>query len=162
MAIPSRDQIDEYIATVEEYVQSSFTSVVPDIPAISEHIHNLWYEITRFGPPELPDIPFPSLGTYELPPPPPPPPPPPVPTAWYEDLADWATQNRRLVGAACVVAVGAGLLAGYSSSKYLRSHVKAKAAKRTVGSGTSQRTLVVGELPSSLPEISNQCLMDVT
>lgn len=141
MSIPSRDQIDGYITSVEELVVSSY-EFVTDIDAINDSVHRLWMHVSRFGPPEMPDIRLPSLGRYEVPAPPPPPPPPPA-TAWYEGVADWASRNKALVGTVCVGAVGAGLLAGYSASTYTKARAKLRRA-RTVGSSGSTRRLVVG------------------
>lgn len=146
MAMPTREQLDEYVNQVEMYVASSFASVTPDIPAISDAIHRLWLDLSRFGPPELPELRIPGLGAFEMPAPPPPPPPPPVPRSWIGDVGDWAGRNRRLVGGICVCALGAGLLAGYSASRYAHKR-RIRLAKSTTGSAGAAnfRKLVVGE-----------------
>lgn len=151
--------MDGYMNSVEELIVSSY-AFVTDVDAINNSVQRLWMHVSRFGPPEMPDIRLPGLGRFEVPAPIPPPPPPPPATAWYEDVADWAGRNKGLVGAMCVGAVGAGLLAGYSASSYAKAHAKIRRTQKTVGSGNATRRLVVGTsiifynaLPS--PGVSN-------
>lgn len=142
--MPSTDWVDEYIASVEEYVVSSFT-FVSDIDAINDSVNRLWGHVSRFGPPEMPDLGLRSLGRFEVPPPPPPPPLPLASPRWYEEIANWASRNKVLVGTACVGAAGAGLLAGYSASAYTRARARTRHAQKTIGSSLSTRRLLVGE-----------------
>ncbi|KAI5124295.1 hypothetical protein M0805_008903 [Coniferiporia weirii] len=157
MSVPSREQIDEYISSVEEYVVSSF-AYVSDIHAINDSVNRLWMHVSRFGPPEMPVLNLPGLGRFDVPPPPPLPPPPPIQTSWCEGVGAWAGRNKALVGAVCVGAVGAGLLAGYSASAYAKTRARSRRAQRTVGSGTSSRRLIVvvlgGDTPLGRPLIS--------
>ncbi|KAH8117187.1 hypothetical protein DFH11DRAFT_1573658 [Phellopilus nigrolimitatus] len=149
MSMPSKDQIDEYIASVEDYVVSSF-AFVSDVQALNDSVHRLWMHVSRFGPPEMPDIHLPGLGSFPVPSPPPPPPPP-APTSWCGDVAHWAGRNKVLVGTMCVGAVGAGLLAGYSASKYASARANYRRAQRTVGSSASTRRLLVVVLGGDTP-----------
>ena len=142
MPAPSRDQIDGYISSVEEYVSSTY-AFVTDVNAVQESVHSLWRHASRFGPPEMPEINLPSLGFYEVPAPPPPPPPT-MSNSWLGDVARWAGRNKTLVGVMCIGAVGAGLLAGYSTSSIARASAKTKRIQKTVGLGSSTRRLVVG------------------
>lgn len=150
MSIPSREQIEEYVVAVEEYVSSSFQSVAPDIPAISDAIHRLWVDLSRFGPPEMPDIAFPGLGGFEVPTPPPPPPPPPMPqNTWCEDVANWASRHR-LAMSACVL--GLTFATAYGATVFAQNRSRAKMVTKTIGTGPHARRLVVGETAiSSLP-----------
>ncbi|KAL5529343.1 hypothetical protein ACEPAG_5328 [Sanghuangporus baumii] len=157
MSVPTREQFDNYIASVEELIVSSY-DFVTDLDAINDSVQRLWMHVSRFGPPEMPDIRLPSLGRFEVPAPPPPPPPPPPTSAWYEDLTDWASRNKRLIGAMCVGAVGAGLLAGYSASTYARARARLRRTEKTIGSSPATSRLVVvvlgGDLPLGPPLIS--------
>ncbi|EJD05697.1 uncharacterized protein FOMMEDRAFT_139062 [Fomitiporia mediterranea MF3/22] len=150
MSVPSRDQIDGYISSVEELVVSSY-AFITDVDAINDSVQRLWMHVSRFGPPEMPDIRLPSLGRFEVPAPLPPPPPLPPTTTWYEDVADWASRNKILVGTMCVGAVGAGLLAGYSASSYARARARARRTQKTIGTSTNNRRLVVVVLGGDAP-----------
>ena len=145
MSIPTREQFDNYVTSVEELIVSSY-EFVTDLDAINDSVHRLWMHVSRFGPPEMPDIRLPTLGRYEIPAPPPPPPPPPCAPVWYEDMTDWASRNKSLIGAMCVGALGAGLLAGYSASTYAKARARLRRTEKTIGSGGGTRRLVVGEL----------------
>lgn len=143
MSVPSREQFDNYISSVEELIVSSY-EFVTDVDAINDSVHRLWMHVSRFGPPEMPDIRLPSLGRYEVPAPPPPPPPPPAVRVWYDDVTDWASRNKALVGVVCIGAVGAGLLAGYSASSYTKARARLRRTQKTIGSSPVTRRLVVG------------------
>lgn len=123
---------------------SSF-AFVSDINAINDSVNRLWGHVSRFGPPEMPDLGLRGLGRFEVPPPPPPPPLPPASPRWHEEVADWASRNRVLVGTLCVGAVGAGLLAGYSASAYTKARTRTRHAQKTIGSNLSSRRLLVGK-----------------
>ncbi len=155
MSIPTREQIEDYVYAVEQYVSSSFVSVAPDIPAITDAIHRLWLDVSRFGPPELPDIHLPGLGSFEVPLALPPPPPPPQLT-WVERAVDWAGRHRKVMGA-CIV--GASFAVGYSATVAVQRRNKAKLASRTVGSNPNARRLVVGE---SIPESGSSLYASLT
>ena len=145
IAMPTREQIDAYIASVEDYVYQSY-EFVTNIDAMNDSVQRLWMHVTRFGPPEMPDIRLPSLGLFEVPAPAPRlPPPPPPPTAWYEDAAHWMNRNKALTGALCASAVGAGLLVGYRVSR--KAHAKSRRLHnhRTIGVNSSTRRLLVGK-----------------
>lgn len=141
MSIPTREQIEEYVYAVEQYVSSSFVSVAPDIPAITDAVHRLWLDVSRFGPPELPEIRLPGLGSFEVPFSPPPPPPPPQLT-WVERAVDWAGRHRKVMG---VCIIGASFAVGYSATVAVQRRSKARMASRTVGFNPNARRLVVGE-----------------
>ena len=147
MQPPTREQIDEYIAGIEAYVSTSFASVAPDIHGINDAINQLWREVTRFGPPEMPDLRLPGLGRFEVPAPPPPPPPPPVPTppaGFCASVVKLAGKNKKVAGVLCVGALGAGLLAGYSALTYVKG--RAQGARRAVGASAATRRGIVGML----------------
>lgn len=141
--MPSRDQIDAYISSVEDYVYQSY-EFVTNVDNLNDSVQRLWMHVTRFGPPEMPDIRLPGLGRFEIPAPSPPPPPPP-PKAWYEGAADWAGRNKMLTGALCASAVGAGLFVGYGILNRSKLQARARRLHKNVGSNTSTRRLLVGE-----------------
>ncbi|KAK7034022.1 hypothetical protein VNI00_012453 [Paramarasmius palmivorus] len=92
------DKLESYLESLEELLSTSL-----EVPgSIRESVHQLWIDITRYGPPQLPQLPV--LGDFEVPPPPPPPPP---PSSSLNFNLNWK------VGAG-VVGVGAGLLVGYT------------------------------------------------
>ncbi|EEB99117.1 hypothetical protein MPER_01261 [Moniliophthora perniciosa FA553] len=67
------DKLESYLESLEEVLSTSL-----EVPgAIKESVHQLWIDITRYGPPQLqmPSLPN-VLGDFEVPPPPPPPSPP--------------------------------------------------------------------------------------
>ena len=117
------EQIESYFISVEEFLSSSLTSVAPDLPHLHEIANRIWADITRFGPPSLPQLP--GLGSFEVPPSPPLPPP--TPPTWSESLGDWASEHKLAIAGASVGLVGAGILAGYSTVRYRRNAaIKAK------------------------------------
>lgn len=141
--MPSTEWVDEYIASVEEYVVSSFT-FVSDVNAIHDSVNRLWGQVSRFGPPEMPDLNLRGLGRFEVPPPPPPPLLPLASPTWYEEIGHWASRNKVLVGSVCIGAAGAGLLAGYSVSSYRKARMRTRNAQKVLGSSLSNRRLLVG------------------
>lgn len=131
------EQVESYFISVEEFLSSSLTSVAPDLPHLHEIANRIWADITRFGPPSLPQLP--GLGSFEVPPSPPPPPP--TPPTWSEGLGEWASEHKLAIAGGSVV-VGAGLVAGYGVLKYKRDvamHAKRKDASK-------ERREVVGAL----------------
>ncbi|KAF8511118.1 hypothetical protein BU17DRAFT_97463 [Hysterangium stoloniferum] len=116
------EQIESYFASLEVYLSSSFAGVAPDLPHVREIVNRIWADITRFGPPSIPQLP--GLGTFEIPPPPPPPTP--VPPPWSDSLMDWMGKHKLIAVSAGVGVVGAGLLTGYSVARYRRYCARAK------------------------------------
>lgn len=141
--MPSRDQIDEYIASIETYIATSFASVAPDIQGINDSINQLWRDVTRFGHPEMPDLHLPrALGMFDVPAPPPPPPPPAPPAGLCASTLAFVSRNRKMAGVVCVGAIGAGLLVGYSASAFIQA--RARRARGAVGTSSATRRLIVG------------------
>ncbi len=152
--IPTVEQIEDYLESLEELFYSSLSASTPDLPNVREAINRLWEDVSRFGPqalPPLPDIKIPGLGPFEVPPPPPPPPPPKAP---LEMLADWAESRRWTIAAVGLGAIGIGVLAGVG-----KFHLKRKAGLRKLkASATQERRQVVGMLtsPSTVGQITDR------
>ena len=149
MSFPSKDKIEEYVKSVEEFVSSSVTSIADDVAGLPSVIQRFWHDISRFGPPELPalsDLRIPTLESIRLPPPLPPPPPPP-PESWFSKPMDWVYRNKKLVGVFGVTAVSVGLAAyfGWAAISGNRKHLKS--------SSSMPRNRVIGELSSHCPYI---------
>lgn len=138
----SVEQIEAYISSLEEFLSSSLTSVAPDLPHLNEIAHRIWADITRFGPPSLPQLP--GLGSFEVPPSAPLPPPPPPPT-WAESLSWWAADHKWTAAGAGIGVVGASLLAGYGVVRYKRNSA-ANAKREKLG---KERREVVGKSSSA-------------
>ncbi|KAH9950300.1 hypothetical protein B0H21DRAFT_889176 [Amylocystis lapponica] len=151
--VPTIEQLEEYLDTLEDYVFSSLQAATPDLPHVSDAIHRLWEDVSRFGPqsmPSLPDIHIPSLGTFEVPPPPPPPPP---PKSFWEHSADWAAEHPWTTAGIGVSVVGAGLLVGYGSA-YINASIKSSRLRSAGGTERRQAVVVLGgDTPSGLPLI---------
>jgi hypothetical protein len=112
--VPTIDELERYFESVEYFVSESLAAVSPDLPNIREAVNRLWVDISRFGPPSfpsLPDIHVPGLGAFEIPPPPPPPP----PKSFINKAGDWIIQHPWITSGMVISALGAGLLAGYST-----------------------------------------------
>ena len=139
--MPSLDNVEEYIASVEEYFFSSVTAVSRGFPDIHEVMNQLWVDISRYGPgmPAFPDVHIPTLGDFQVPPPPPPPPP--MPTL-LEQSAAWVGRHPWKTSGIVVGAVGAGLLVGYRNFWFKRRHVYAASIKT---SSSVERRQIVGE-----------------
>lgn len=151
--MPARDQIDEYIASIETYISSSFASVAPDIQGINDAINQLWRDVTRFGHPEMPDLHLPrALGMFDVPAPPPPPPPPAPPAGLCESTLTFVSRNRKMAGVVCVGAIGAGLLVGYSASAFIQA--RTRRVRGAVGTSSATRRLIVGMSLYSLPLVA--------
>lgn len=138
--IPTVEQIEGYLESVEELFYTSLSASTPDLPNVREVINRLWEDVSRFGPQALPplsDIKIPGLGPFEVPPPPPPPPPPKSP---FEMLTDWAGGHRWTIAAVGIGIVGVGVAAGFG-----RLHYKSRVGMRKVkASGNQERRQVVG------------------
>lgn len=135
--VPTLEQIEDYLESLEELIFSSLSAATPDMPRVSEAIQRLWEDVLRFGPQSLPslnDIHLPGLGTFEVPPPPPPPPPP--KTLW-EKSADWVAEHPWRTAGIGIGIVGAGLLVGYGSIQW-RNSVKARKLRATSSTDRKQ------------------------
>ncbi|OCH85708.1 hypothetical protein OBBRIDRAFT_762634, partial [Obba rivulosa] len=151
--VPTLEQIEDYLESLEELIFSSLSAATPDMPRVSEAIQRLWEDVLRFGPQSLPslnDIHLPGLGTFEVPPPPPPPPPP--KTLW-EKSADWVAEHPWRTAGIGIGIVGAGLLVGYGSIQW-RNSVKARKLRATSSTERKQVIIILGgDVPSGLPLI---------
>ena len=141
--MPSLDNVDEYIASVEEYFFSSVSAVSRGFPSVHEAVNQLWVDISRYGPgmPAFPDVHIPTLGDFQVPPPSPPPPP--LPTSFVEQSTAWIERHPWKTSGIVVGALGAGLLVGYRGFWFKRRHVYATGNKT---SSSVERRQIVGEL----------------
>ncbi|KAF9527049.1 hypothetical protein CPB83DRAFT_857058 [Crepidotus variabilis] len=151
--MPSLDNVEEYLRSVEEYVYSSLTAVTYSLPDVHEVANKLWVDIARYGPglPSLPDVNMGSLGPFQVPPPPPPSPPP-LSSTWIEISNRWIQMHPWKVSGLTVGAVGVGLYVGYGRSlSKRRSRFKAQKSHRP----DSRQVVVVlgGDTPHALPVI---------
>ncbi|EMD37938.1 hypothetical protein CERSUDRAFT_113080 [Gelatoporia subvermispora B] len=151
--VPTIEQIEDYLQSLEELIYSSLSAATPDMPRVSEAIQRLWEDVLRFGPQSLPslnDIHIPGLGTFEVPPPPPPPPP---PRTFWDKSADWVAEHPWRTAGIGIGIVGASLLVGYGSIKFVNS-TRAKKVKLTSSGETKQVIIVLGgDVASGLPLI---------
>ena len=140
--MPSLDNVEEYIAFVEEYFFSSVTAVSRGFPDVHEAMNQLWIDISRYGPgmPAFPEVHIPTLGDFQVPPPPPPPPR--MPTSLIEQSTAWIGRHPWKTSSIIVGAVGAGLLVGYRDFWSRRRHVYATSIKT---SSSVERRQIVGE-----------------
>ncbi|ESK85150.1 hypothetical protein Moror_3582 [Moniliophthora roreri MCA 2997] len=125
------DKLESYLESLEEVLSTSL-----EIPgSIKESVHQLWIDITRYGPPQLqmPSLPG-VLGDFEVPPPPPPPPP---PTTLQRLHWEWNWK----VGAG-VAGVGTGLLVGYTL--YTRPRRPKTQAQQKQSSNLKQVVIILG------------------
>ena len=114
--IPTREEIEAYIDSVEEYVFASFAAATPDLPNIRNTIYRFWEDVSRYGPSGLPsihDIKVPVLKDFQIPPPPPVVP----PKSTLESSVDWMANHPWKASSIAVGVVGVGLLVGYSASR---------------------------------------------
>ncbi|KAI0934619.1 hypothetical protein AcV5_006402 [Taiwanofungus camphoratus] len=149
--VPTIEQIEEYLESIEEIVIASLNAATPDLPRVSEAIRRLWEDVSRFGPQSLslPDIQFPGLGAFEVPPPPPPPPP---PRSLWAQAADWVSEHP-WTAAGISVGVGAGLLVGYRSF-HLKHNARSRRVRATASMERRQVVVVLGgDMSSGLPLI---------
>ncbi|KAG2147223.1 hypothetical protein BD769DRAFT_1597094 [Suillus cothurnatus] len=151
--VPSIDEVEEYFQSLERFLTNSVAAASPGLPNIREAVHRLWVDISRFGPPgfsSFPDIHVPGLGAFEVPPPPPPPPP---PRTLVEKAGDWIVENPWMSSSIVVTALGAGLLAGYTTFRITHTH-KRRVRSTTVTPEKRQVVVVLGgDHPLGLPLI---------
>ena len=140
--MPSLDNVEEYLASMEEYLYSSVTAVTHSLPDVHEVVNQLWIDISRYGPgmPAFPEVHIPTLGDFQVPPPPPPPPP--VSSSWVGNSASWVGRHPWKASGVLVGVLGAGLLVGYRDvfkrrTKHLYTTHKARS--------TTDRRQIVGE-----------------
>ena len=139
LVLPTIDQIDAYLDSVEQIVVTSLSAATPDLGQVSEAINRLWQDVLRHSPQAVPAS-LKGLGAFEIPPPPPPPPP---PKGLWENTADWVADHPWTVAGLGIGVVGAGLLVGYASPRF---HRRARVgARRHVASTSAERRQVIGE-----------------
>lgn len=109
--MPSMDNVEDYLRSVEEYFYSSLLAVTYSLPDVHEVVNQLWVDISRYGP-DLPNVHIPSIGSFQIPPPPPPPPPAP-PSSWLSRSVEWVDHHPWKTTGVVAGVVGAGLLVGY-------------------------------------------------
>ncbi|KAH9483940.1 hypothetical protein JR316_0003418 [Psilocybe cubensis] len=154
--MPSFDNVEEYLASVEEYFHSSLTAVTHSLPDVHEVVNQLWIDISRYGPgmPGFPEVTIPSLGDFQVPPPPPPQPT--VPSNWVSQSTDWIGRHPWKASGIVFGVVGAGLLVGYRDTLLRRQNQKAFHVAKKAQSSTERRQIVVvlgGDTPYALPLI---------
>lgn len=139
----SRDKIEEYLQSVEEYFFASVSSITHSLPDVHDVANKMWIDISRYGPglPAFPEVHLPSLGDFQVPPPPPPAPEP-LPSSAIHTLAKWTQDHPRKAAGVVVGVLGTGLLVGYRmASSKPRPRVAAHKASSTQ---SSERRQVVG------------------
>ena len=145
LLLPTIEQIEDYLESVEELVVSSLSAATPDLGQVSEAIHRLWQDVLRHSPQAVPAT-LKGLGAFEVPPPPPPPPP---PKSFWENTADWVADHPWTTAGIGVGVVGAGLLVGYASP---RIHRRARVGARKHAAGgaapSTERRQVISEYDS--------------
>ncbi|KAH9848886.1 hypothetical protein C2E23DRAFT_841974 [Lenzites betulinus] len=153
LALPTIDQIEDYLQQVEDVVRSSLSSASPDLSRVSEAVNRLWQDVLRHSPQVMP--PLKGLGAFEVPPPPPPPPP---PRSFWEHTADWVADHPWQTAGLGVGIIGTTLLVGYASP-HIRRHARARRAKKHVTATSGERRQVVvvlgGDSPLGLPLIQD-------
>ncbi|KAF5315937.1 hypothetical protein D9611_004797 [Ephemerocybe angulata] len=155
----SRETIEGYLHSVENYFYASVTAVTGGLPDVNEVANRLWIDISRYGPgmPAFPEVHIPSLGDFQVPPPPPPPPKAP-PSSFVNSLANWAHDNPKKASGVVVGVVGTGLLIGYRHAFNGRPPARSvthKAASAQSGERERRQVVVVlgGDTPYGLPLI---------
>ena len=141
--MPSLDNVEEYLASVEEYFFASVNAVTHNLPDVHEAVNQLWIDISRYGPgmPAFPEVYIPTLADFQVPPPPPPPLPPP-PSSWVEQSATWLGRHPWKASGLVAGVVGAGLLVGYRDFCFRRRRHYAT----TKTSSSVERRQIVGEI----------------
>lgn len=141
--VPTLEQVEDYVHSVEELIFASLSAATPDLPNVRQAIQRLWEDVLRHGPqalPSLPDLHIPGLGAFEVPPPPPPPPPP-LPKSLIGTTADWMSTHKCTTALISLSLIGVGLYAGYGTVMY-QQHAR---SRRTVKiSGNTERRRIVG------------------
>ncbi|KAF9013927.1 hypothetical protein BDQ17DRAFT_1386496 [Cyathus striatus] len=150
------EKMEEYLASVEEYVFSSLSAMTYSLPDVHEVVNRLWIDISRYGPgmPAFPEVTIPSLGDFQVPPPPPPPP---LPPSLLVRSTDWMARHPWKTTGIVVGVVGAGLLVGYGYPPLRRGRNVIRASRaRAAEKATERRQVVVvlgGDHPLALPLI---------
>ena len=147
--MPSLDNIEEYLASVEEYVHTSLAIVRHSLPDVHEAVNQLWVDISRYGPglPAFPDLQIPALGDFPVPPQPPPHRV--LPQGVVQRTVDWAGRNPGKSAGVVLGVVGAGLLVGYRGVFLRKERQHAYGTKKVEGSAHERRQ-VVGASRSSV------------
>src|ERR1700761_1121154 len=114
--MPTKEEIEEYLNSLDEWVSNSLHAATSDIPSLNSIANRIWVDLGRFGAPSLQ---VPGLGIFDVPPPPPPV----QELSWLERTGAWVSTNRWKT--LCFV-LGSGLLVGYASTKIRRSRVRIK------------------------------------
>ncbi|KAI0672714.1 hypothetical protein C8Q78DRAFT_990143 [Trametes maxima] len=145
LALPTIEQIEDYLQQVEDLVVSSLSAATPDLPKVSDAVHRLWQDVLRHSPQAIPNIK--GLGAFEVPPPPPPPPP---PASFWESTADWIADHPWQTASLGVGIIGTGLLVGR------RARVGVKKHAHTANGERRQVVIVLGgDFPLGLPLIQD-------
>ncbi|KAI1791665.1 hypothetical protein LXA43DRAFT_389248 [Ganoderma leucocontextum] len=151
LVLPTIDQIDSYLDSVEQIVVTSLSAATPDLGQVSEAINRLWQDVLRHSPQAVPAS-LKGLGAFEVPPPPPPPPP---PKGLWENTADWVADHPWTVAGLGIGVVGAGLLVGYASPRFHR-RTRVGARRHATAASTERKQVIVvlgGDSPLGLPLI---------
>ncbi|KAM5538033.1 hypothetical protein V8D89_008230 [Ganoderma adspersum] len=151
LVLPTIDQIDAYLDSVEQIVVTSLSAATPDLGQVSEAINRLWQDVLRHSPQAVPAS-LKGLGAFEVPPPPPPPPP---PRGLWENTADWVADHPWTLAGLGIGVVGAGLLVGYASPRFHR-RTRVGARRHVAPASTERRQVIVvlgGDSPLGLPLI---------
>jgi hypothetical protein len=139
--IPTVEEIEDYLQSIEGLFYSTVYSATPDLPNFREAVHRLWIDVSRYGPglpASFPEIP--GLGVFEVPPPPPP-----VPKSWLEGSTHWVGTHPWTTSGIVVGALGAGLLVSYGVYRMKEAGItKIRAVSK-------ERRQVVGEFLMSPP-----------
>lgn len=140
--MPSLDNIEDYLASVEEYVHTSFAIVRHSLPDVHEAVNQLWVDISRYGPglPSFPDMQIPALGDFPVPPQPPSYRA--VPQGFVQRSVDWAERNPGKSAGVVLGMVGAGLLVGYRGVFLRKERPHAYITKKAEGSAHERRQIV--------------------
>ena len=140
IVLPTVEQIEDYLESVEELIVSSLSAATPDLPKVSEAIHRLWQDVLRHSPQAVPAS-LKGLGAFEVPPPPPPPPP---PRTFWENSAEWVADHPWTTAAGIGVGVvGAGLLVGYAHPRI--KHRARVGVRKHAPAASTERRQVIGE-----------------
>jgi hypothetical protein len=132
--LPTQEELDAYVESVAEYVQS-----------VSDSLYDLYgrlvSDIQRHGP--WPAVSVPGLGSFEIPAPQPPLDSPPSPLPWYQLGFIEDAEIRRRVLIAGVAGVGLGV--GWGTWAYIRRKDGKRKRKESLDR-TKLRREVVGKL----------------
>lgn len=131
--LPTQEELDEYVASVTEYVHS--------IPGQVQQLYDrLVSDIQRHGP-WPPVVTVPGLGSFEVPVPSPPLEPPKDPIPWYRLGFIEDDDTRRVVGIAGVAGVGLGL--GWGMWTFYRMKNAKRNRKESLDKSKMRREVVV-------------------